>query len=249
MTKSEQNEHSRTWEDKRILLLGGTSGVGFATAEAASRGGASVVVVSSRQDRVDAAISRLPRGTEGYAVDLSDEEQVRAFFKRIGEFDHLVFTAGESLSFDTIGEIELAAARQLFDLRYWGAYMAAKYGSGNIRQGGSITLTSGTAGIRPSAGSTVPASICGAVEVLTRALAVELAPIRVNVVCLGLIRTELWDNLPEEGRNALYENHGLRLPAGRVGEPEDAAEAFLYLMREQYSTGQRIVVDGGSILV
>ncbi len=122
--------------------------------------------------------------------------------------------------------------------------MAAKYGSRNIRRGGSITLTSGVAGVRPQKGFTVSASICGAVESLTRALAVELSPLRVNAVCFGLMRTELWDGIPEEHRNAMYENTGKSLPVGRVGEPEDGAEAFLYLMREKYSTGQIIVVDG-----
>ncbi|MGO4268417.1 SDR family oxidoreductase, partial [Paenibacillus sp. TAF58] len=133
--------------------------------------------------------------------------------------------------------------------RYWGAVMAAKYGSKNIRQGGSIILTSGVASVRPQKGWTVVASICGAIEALTRALAVELSPLRVNAVNFGLMRTELWNSIPEEHRNEMYENTGKALPVGRVGEPEDAAEAFLFLMREKHSTGQTIIVDGGSTLV
>ncbi|KIV50624.1 short-chain dehydrogenase [Aneurinibacillus migulanus] len=234
---------------KRVILLGGTSGVGFATAEAAAREGASVVVVSSRKEKVDNAISRLPKGSEGHIVDLSSEEQVRTFFSQIGEFDHLVFSAGESLLVENLSTIDMETARRFFNLRYWGAFMAAKYGSGNIRHGGSISLTSGVAGVRPQKGFTVAASICSAVEALTRALAVELSPLRVNAVSFGLMRTELWSGIPEEDRNVMYETAGKVLPIGRVGEPEDAAEAFLYLMREKYSTGQTIVVDGGSTLV
>lgn len=249
IVKTEQSERSGTLRGKRVVLLGGTSGVGFATAEAAAREGASVVVVSSRNERVDIAISRLPQGAEGHVVDLSNEEKVRAFFSQIGEFDHLIFTAGESLHIENISTIDTETARRFFNLRYWGAFMAAKYGSKNLREGGSIILTSGVAGVRPQKGWTVTASICSAIEALTRALAVELSPLRVNAISFGLMRTEMWNDMPEENRNDMYATFGKTLPVGRVGEPEDAAEAFLYLMREKYSTGQTIVVDGGSSLV
>jgi len=249
MVKTELSERSNPLRGKRVVLLGGTSGVGFATAEAAAREGASVVVVSSRKERVDQAISRLPQGAEGHVVDLSNEEMVRAFFSQIGEFDHLVFTAGDALLIENLSTMDMKTARRFFDLRYWGAFMAAKYGSERLREGGSIILTSGVAGARPQKGWSVAASICSAIEALTRALAVELSPLRVNAISFGLIRTELWNDMPEEDRNALYETFEKNLLVGRVGEPEDAAEAFLYLMREKYSTGQTIVVDGGSSLV
>ena len=110
-------------------------------------------------------------------------------------------------------------------------------------------MTTGAAGRRPRKGWTLAASICGAMEALTRALAVELAPIRVNAVCPGVVRTELWNDMTEPDRDALYRNIAQSLPVGRVGEPEDLAHAYLYLMREGYSTGQVIVVDGGAVLV
>ncbi len=247
--KTMQIEHGHSFKGKRVVILGGTSGIGFATAEAAAREGAYLVVVSSKKEKVDRAVSRLPEGTEGYAVDLTNEEQVRKFFSNIGEFDHLVFTAGDPMMIENLDTTDVETAQQLFNLRYWGAFMAAKYGSRNIRRGGSITLTSGVAGARPQKGVTVAASICGAVESLTRALAVELSPLRVNTVCFGIMRTEFWNDVPEEHRNTMYENVGESLPVGRIGEPEDGAEAFLYLMRENYSTGQIVVVDGGSTLV
>ena len=84
--------------------------------------------------------------------------------------------------------------------------MAVKYGSAHIRPGGSITLTNGVAGLRPRKGWTLAASICGAMEALTRALAVELAPIRVNAVCPGVVRTELWSEMTESDREAMYRN-------------------------------------------
>ena len=99
------------------------------------------------------------------------------------------------------------------------------------------------------AGWTVAASICGAIDALTRALAVELAPIRVNAVSPGVVRTALWDNMAESDREALYREVGNALPVGRVGEASDIAEAYLYLMREGFSTGQVIAVDGGTMLM
>jgi NAD(P)-dependent dehydrogenase (short-subunit alcohol dehydrogenase family) len=245
-----QAEYNTTLSGKRIVVLGGTSGIGLATAEMAAREGAAVVVASSRREGVDRALARLPRGTEGHVLDLSNEGQVRDFFNRIGAFDHLAFTAGETLQVGTLSELSVEQARRFFDLRFWGAFMAAKYGSGQIRTGGSIVLSSGMATRRPPAkGWTLVASALGATESLARALAVELAPIRVNVVCPGLVRTELWKNMAEEDREGMYQGSGQALLVGRVGEAEDLAQAYLYLMREGYSTGQVIVVDGGSALI
>jgi NAD(P)-dependent dehydrogenase (short-subunit alcohol dehydrogenase family) len=234
---------------KRVVILGGTSGIGFATAQAAQREGASVLVASSRQARVDRALAALAGGAEGRVVDLSDEAQLRAFFETIGAFDHLVYTAGESLQLQALDAMQIDQARGFVDVRFWGAFMAAKYGSPHIRPGGSITLTNGIAGLRPRKGWTLAASICGAMEALTRALAIELAPIRVNAVCPGLVKTELWDGMAEADRAAMYRDAGQRLPVGRVGEPDDLAQTYLYLMREGFSTGQAIVVDGGGVLV
>jgi NAD(P)-dependent dehydrogenase (short-subunit alcohol dehydrogenase family) len=234
---------------KRIVILGGTSGIGLATAKAAQREGAMVVVASSNKRRVDAAIASLGGTAGGRVVDLSDEGQVKEFFEGIGGFDHLVYTAGESLHLEPLATTQIDKARGFVELRFWGAYVAVKYGSPHIQAGGSITLTTGIAGQRPRQGWTIAASICGAMESLTRALAVELAPIRVNAVSPGVVRTELWSGMAEADRDAMYRDIGQKLPVGRVGEADDLAQSYLYLMREGYSTGQVIVVDGGAVLV
>jgi NAD(P)-dependent dehydrogenase (short-subunit alcohol dehydrogenase family) len=235
--------------EKRVVLLGGTSGLGLATAHAASQDGASIVLVSSQQHKVDQAVATLPAGTEGYAVDLTSEAAVRALFERVGAFDHLVFTAGGPLQLAVIEATTLTDARAAFELRYWGAYMAAKYARPHIRRGGSIVLTTGTAGDRPQKGWTVAASICTAIEGLTRALAVELAPLRVNAVSAGIVRTDLWSPIPQVERDAMFSQVAEALPVKRVGEACDIAQAYLYLMREGFSTGTVLIVDGGGVLV
>ena len=114
-----------TLNGKRIVVLGGSSGIGLATAQAASTAGASVVVASSNEGRVNAAVATLPAGAAGYAVDLTDERAMKDFFAGLGLLDHLVFTAGESLQLGTLADTEIETARGFFGLRYWGAYMAA----------------------------------------------------------------------------------------------------------------------------
>jgi NAD(P)-dependent dehydrogenase (short-subunit alcohol dehydrogenase family) len=159
---------------QRIVVVGGTSGIGLAVAEGAAREGAEVVVASRRQESVDAALKRLPLGAEGHTLDATDEAAVGAFFERIGGFDHLVYTAGESLLIESFLESDLPRARRFLDTRLWGAYTAVKHGAPSIRKGGSVVLTTGIAGQRPLPGTTVAASLCGAMESLTRALALEL---------------------------------------------------------------------------
>lgn len=234
---------------KRIVVLGGSSGLGLAAARAAAANGASVVIASSRKSRVDEALRMLPGGSEGHVLDLADEQSVKALFAKLGRFDHLLFTAGEALQLAPLPETDMAAARRFFDLRFWGAYMAAKYGSGSIRPGGSIVFTSGTAGARPRSGWSLGASVCAAMEGLTRALAIELAPIRVNIVAPGMVKTPLWANIPEGQRETMYRQAGERLPVGHVGEAAEVAEAYLYLMQQTYITGQVLNVDGGGTLV
>ena len=234
---------------KRIVILGGTSGIGFATAELAAREGAAVVIASSNAKRVEAALARLPKGSEGHVLDLSQEASISSFFGRLGAFDHLAFTAGENLQLGNVAETELLTAQQFFNLRYWGAFLTAKHGARHVRAGGSLVLTSGSASMRPQAGWALGASICAAMEGLTRALAVELAPIRVNLVAPGIVKTALWGSLPEADRDAMYRASAKHLPVGHVAEPEEIAQAYLYAMRQTYATGEVLRVDGGNGLV
>jgi NAD(P)-dependent dehydrogenase (short-subunit alcohol dehydrogenase family) len=236
-------------QNKRVVILGGSSGIGLAVAEEAISQGAKVVIASSNRERVQKAVESVGGEVEGQAVDVSDERAVATLFAKLGPFDHLVFTAGDSLHLHDLASTDLTGARRAFELRYWAALAAVKYGSQHIRKGGSIVLTTGIAGQRPHKGWVVAASVCGTIEALTRALAVELAPIRVNAVSPGVVRTNLWQSMNAAEREHLYESVGRSLPVGRVGEPHDIAQAYLFLMHEGFATGQTIVVDGGTVLV
>jgi len=236
-------------QDKRVVVLGGSSGIGFAVAELAASQGAKVVIASSNRERVQKAIESVGGEVQGQAVDFSDEGAVATFFAKLGSFDHLVFTAGDSLHLRDLATTDLQQARHAFELRYWAALAAVKYGSPHIRKEGSIVLTTGIAGQRPQKGWVIAASVCGTIEALTRALAVELAPIRVNAVSPGVVRTNLWQTMSAPERERLYEIVGNSLPVGRVGEASEIAQAYLFLMQEGFATGQTVVVDGGTVLV
>jgi NAD(P)-dependent dehydrogenase (short-subunit alcohol dehydrogenase family) len=236
-------------QDKRVVVVGGSSGIGLAVAQQAASQGAKVVIVSSSAERIQKAIECISGEAQGQAVDVSNEGAVATFFAKLGSFDHLVFTAGDSLHLHDLAATDLQQARHAFELRYWAALAAVKYGSPHIQKEGSIVLTTGIAGQRPQKGWAIAASVCGTIEALTRALAVELAPIRVNAVSPGVVRTNLWQTMSASERERLYESVGKSLPVGRVGEASDIAQAYLFLMQEGFGTGQTIVVDGGTVLV
>src|SRR5258708_35344978 len=248
-TQKLQIEGHRELSEKRIVVLGGSSGIGLAVAQQVVARGARAIIASSNADRVKQAVATLDGHAQGHTLDLSNEHDIQNFFQKIGDFDHLVFTAGDTLQLNELVATDLTQARRAFELRYWAALAAVKYASPHIRKDGSIVLTTGVAGRRPHKGWTVVASICGTIEALTRALAVELAPIRVNGVSPGVVRTNLWQSMNADARAHLYESVGKSLLVGRVGEACEIARAYLFLMQEGYGTGQILVLDGGAVLV
>ena len=237
-----------TLKDQRVVIIGGSSGMGYAVAEGALAEGAKVVVASSDRARVDAAVARLGAGASGGGIDVTDEAGVAAFFAGVGGFDHLVFTAGEAglgRAPGPVAELDFAAAKDGTNVRFWGALMAVKHALGVISARGSITLTDGVLAHLPIKGMPLATAFGGAVEHLVKGLAVDLAPIRVNSVCPGLVMTERLAGWPAERIQQMT----ARLPLPRAAEPAEVAQAFLYLMKGGYTTGQVVVVDGGATLV
>jgi NAD(P)-dependent dehydrogenase (short-subunit alcohol dehydrogenase family) len=229
--------------DRKVVVIGGSSGIGLAVAKAAIGAGATVVIGSSKATNVDAAVQQLGDRAKGYAVDVTDEAGVEAFFTRAGSFDHLVFTAGDwgAPPFDwDIGRAQASSA-----VRFWGALTAIKYGRDAISEHGSITLTNGAVAHRPRRGTAVGSAMAGAIEHLVRGLAIDLAPVRVNAVCPGIVLTGIWDTFSEEQLRQMTK----RLPLPRGADPAEVAEAYLYLMRGTYTTGQVLRVDGGYTLI
>jgi NAD(P)-dependent dehydrogenase (short-subunit alcohol dehydrogenase family) len=236
-------------KEKKVVIIGGSSGIGLATAKLVASKGGFAIIVSSNQQRINNALKELPAESTGYAIDVTNEMQVKSLFETIGTFDHLVFTAGENLILGNVADTTLETAKNYFNIRYWGAFTAVKYAMPFINATGSIVLTSGIASNRPNKGWALGASICAAMEGFARAMAMELAPIRVNIVSPGVVRTALWGNMPDSDRETMYKDIGNALPVKRVGEAIDIAKAFVYLMEQNYGTGQTLIIDGGTSLV
>ena len=241
-----------TLKGQRIVVIGGSSGIGFAVAARALGEGAHVIVGSSNAANVDAAMVRLGERASGSAVDVRSEASVAEFFERIGDFDHLVYTAGDwgpLRGGGAIAQLDLANANATFTVRFWGALAAIKHAQGRISANGSITVTDGVIAHRPRKGAALSTAMAGAIEHLTRALAVDLAPVRVNAVCPGYVVTEVWNSIPLGRRAEQLRRMTERQPLPRAGDPDEVAEAYLYLMRGSFSTGQVLIVDGGMSLI
>jgi NAD(P)-dependent dehydrogenase (short-subunit alcohol dehydrogenase family) len=235
-------------KNARVLVIGGTSGIGLGVASAAAERGAVPIVVSRQQSSVDRALSELPEHARGATVDLTDLPALERLAVDIGDIEHLVFTAGESLELAPLAELTPEIITRFFQTRFVGALTAVRVFAPHITAGGSITLTSGTAADQPGFGA-LPVSVCGAMNALTKALAVELSPIRVNVVAPGVVRTPLWVAMSDADRQAMYDQAAQQLPLGRIGEVADIARAYLYCMEQEFGTGIVLTVDGGTVLV
>lgn len=233
--------------DKRIVIIGGSSGIGLATAKMAVELGANVVIASRDENKLDHAREEIGGDIEVVQLDVTDESEVQAFFDQIGEFDHLTVTAAE-ISAGQFLLLDTEVAKADFDSKFWGQYMAAKYGAPKIQKGGSIVLFSGVYAHRPMAGVAPISAVNGAIEALCRALAVELSPIRVNVVTPGLIDTPVYDYMLPSMKEGMFRQAEKTLPAKRVGQPEDIAQAVLFLMSDPFVTGTNLFVDGGLTL-
>lgn len=247
-----------TLTNKTVLVIGGSSGIGYGVAKAALLERAShVIIASSSQERVNNALVRLKAEVatasqelglpaegilSGEVVDAKDSASVVAFMERVGEVDHFIWSSGDGLRLG-FPNVDLDKNKDLFDVRFWGALTAIQ--TAKIRQGGSITLTVGSVVVKPGQSWSLAAGLMGAVDSVTRGLAVDMAPIRVNAVCPGLVKTELWDPMPEDKRNDLYEAYAKKLLVRHVASPDEIAEAYIFLMKCPYITGQRIEVDGG----
>ncbi|WCM61277.1 SDR family oxidoreductase [Paenibacillus polymyxa] len=234
-------------QNKKIVIIGGSSGIGLETAKQVISLGAEVVIASRSEDKLHKAKEMLGPRAAIYVLDTSDEQQVKSFFGKVGPYDHLIVSAAET-SGGSFLQLETDQARKLFENKFWGQYYAAKYGASQLSTEGSITLFSGVVAYKPMIGSSALGAVNAAVSNLGQTLALELAPIRVNVVSPGIIDTPSRSKMPENTRNQFYDTVAHKLPVKRVGLAEDVARGVIYLIQNQFVTGTVLHVDGGHIL-
>jgi NAD(P)-dependent dehydrogenase (short-subunit alcohol dehydrogenase family) len=225
-------------QGKTMVVVGGRSGIGARIATDAAAAGARVVVAGRNPENLPAG-----KGIETAEVDLGDEGSIAALAERVGTVDYLVSVANAGANGPVTG-LERGAVVRAFDAKVIGAILLAKHFAPRFAENGAMLLFSGIVGWRPSAGKTVTAATNGAVSFLASALAVELAPIRVNAVSPGIIDSGAWDSLGE-GKQKLFENTAAKVPARRVGELADVSSAALLALTNPFITGETLHVDGG----
>jgi NAD(P)-dependent dehydrogenase (short-subunit alcohol dehydrogenase family) len=216
----------------KVVVIGGTSGIGAAVATKAAEAGAQVVVAGRHTDP---------------SIDVTDASSVDRFFAWVGAFDHL-FVSVVAPSAGRISEIDLDVARGAFGTKFWGAFHVLRSAASSVSQHGSVTLVGGVAAWRPSAGYAIMASMNAALVPLAQVAALELAPVRVNVLSPGIIDTPSWCSMSEADRRAFFAGIASSIPTGRVGAAEDVAEAAVFLMTNGYVTGTVLHADGGLLL-
>lgn len=228
----------------RVLVVGGSSGIGQAVAGQALAEAAQVTIASRSRDKLDAAAAQLGEGISTAVLDSSDAKAVEAFLSG-QRWDHVVVSAAETAT-GSVRKLPLGLARQAMDSKFWGAYLIAR--SARIGDGGSLTLVSGAWSVRPSADAVLQAAINAALEGLARGLALELSPVRVNCVSPGLVDTPIWSSMDAAARKTLFEQVAASLPARRVGMPEDIAGVVLCLMKTPFASGATFRIDGGGAI-
>lgn len=226
----------------RVLVVGGSSGIGLAVAAMAARRDAQVTVAGRDQGRLDAAIEEIGAGCVGRRMDTTDDASVEEFFASSGPFDHVVVTAAKPGG-GSVRDLPMEEALQLFSSKFWGSYRVARLAQ--VAPGGSITFVSGLAGRRPRPHRVVVGAACAALESMTRGLALELAPVRVNCVSPGITDTPLLRAGFPNGIEHLAESS----PTGRVGEPDEIAMQILACAENGFMSGSVIDLDGGRALV
>lgn len=239
-------------ESARIIIVGGNSGMGLALARRLLSEGADVTVAGRAVDKLDTArraLSDHPR-LRTAVLDVTRESEVAAFFASCGRVDHIVSTAADiEGAYELLPDIQISAAQRVVESKFYGPLLLAKHGAPSLTPSGSITYTSGVAAHRPAARGSVVAAVNAALEGLVRALAVELAPLRVNAVSPGWVDTPIWKLVAGEARKDTLEAMAKRLPVGRVGQPEDIADAIRFLIGNGFATGTILHVEGGHRLV
>jgi NAD(P)-dependent dehydrogenase (short-subunit alcohol dehydrogenase family) len=231
-------------QGKKVVVVGGSSGIGLSTAELAKTEGAEVIIASRNADRLNAAAAKL--GVTAIPADVTSDESVVSLFRACGPVDHVVVTAAQLRSgpFKTVA---MEDVRSTMEGKFWGAWRVAR--SAEIRAGGSLTLVSGYLSIRPRPNSAIVGAANGALESLARSLALELAPVRVNCVSPGIIDTPIRAAMPEAARLDMLAKTAAALPVGRVGLGEDIARQILAFMTIGFATGSIVYIDGGALII
>lgn len=229
------------------VIIGGTSGIGLATARRLATDGHTVTIAGRDADRLAKALAEIGTAT-GHVADATDRAQLDALFVATGPIDHLVVTVAATGGFGPLLDLAVADLRAGLDGKLVASVNAIQAGRPVLADGGSITLVGAVSAQAAMPGTAGLTAVNGAVETLVPTLALELAPLRVNAVSPGVIDTPWWDGVPAERRDELFRSYEKSSPVGRIGQPEDVAQAVLLLATNGFMTGTVLECAGGTTL-
>jgi len=238
-------------QDKTVLVVGGTNGIGQAVARRAVHEGAQVIIGGRTPTTLEQAAADTG-AHDTRLVDATDPDSIATFAQDLPAIDHLVLTvstsaAGLGVTVD-MASMPIDAAHKFLAGKFWGQYRLAQAVLPKLKTDGSITFTSGAAIRRSLPGHTIVAANNAAIEACARQLAKEIAPIRVNTISPGLTQTRAYDHLPEDARQDFFDRVTLNQPISRAGTPDEIADGYLFAMTSTYLTGVVIDVDGGFVV-
>ena len=233
--------------EQTVAVVGGGSGIGKAIAAQSVAAGANVIISSRNIANLDKTVAEIGAGS-AIPVDMTQPDAVAAWVHALPEIDHLVISAS-SAAHGRFSDLTDESLRHMFDAKFFGPYTVAKAALSRIRPGGSITFFSGVLSRRPGMNCSGLGAVNGAVEALTRGLALELGPdLRVNCLSPGMVRSDAYAAMEPEAREKMYEATGESLPVARVGTVEEIAKAAIFLITNTYTTGVVLDVDGGHMI-
>jgi NAD(P)-dependent dehydrogenase (short-subunit alcohol dehydrogenase family) len=234
--------------DRTALVVGGTSGIGLATARRLHDLGADVHIAGRSKERLDGVAATDP-GLRGHQADGGNAVEIAALAETIGPIDWLVVTLSGSEGIGPIADLDLGMLRRAFDAKFWGHITTVQAALPQLTPAGSITLLGAITARAAAPGTAGIAAINAAVEALVKPLAAELAPVRVNGVSPGFVDTPWWSGLPEEVRQAYFAQAAQVLPVRRIATADDIAEAVVLAATNPNLTGTIIEADGGARFV
>lgn len=236
---------AQTIKNQTILLIGGSSGMGFSTAQLAEQYGAKVIVAGHNEEKAEKATRQLSEKAQSLYVDVVDEHSIRQMVDKIDTIDHVMVTAAPGGTGD-FKEASLDIQETYIYGKFWSLFMLTKLLLPKIREDGSVTFITGGFAVQPQKGTVLVTAAFNAVEGFAKALAVELAPMRFNVIRPGLIDSGFWDYMPDNEKESFFKQEIANIPVGRKGESEDIAQAALFLMTNTFMSGHVLDVSGGA---
>jgi NAD(P)-dependent dehydrogenase (short-subunit alcohol dehydrogenase family) len=233
---------------QHTVIIGGSSGIGLATAGQLLDAGHRVTITGRSHERLDKARASLP-GVECVVMNAAETDNLSNALTRIGSIDHLVLALGSRKGFGPFTSISIADVREGFEEKVYPHFAAAQAALPLLRKDGSITFISAVSAHGASPGTAGIGAANAAVAMFVPILAAELRPLRVNGVSPGVIDTPWWDFLPAEQKDAIFSEYAAKTPVGRVGQANDIAQVVAFLVSNTFMNGHVIVCDGGLRLV